>query len=149
MINFKLEPINFNKIGTECEIIKIDNLNISHFYQLIHSSIDNFNEEIKWDDMFDFNEACDRLKNGMILYIGIYNSNVFGHVWFKNYKDGKFLFNLFVKNKVIDKKYGGKEFISNIINRFEYNTTIYCEVDKWNEKSIKLFNILGFNTTNN
>lgn len=149
MINFKLDPINFNKVGTECEVIKINNLNIPQFYQLAQDSIDNFNKEIKWDDMFDFNEVCDRLNNGMVLYIGIYDSNVFGHVWFKDHKDGKFLFNLFVKNKVINKQYSGKEFISNIIHRFEYDTTIYCEVDDWNEKSIKLFNILGFNITNN
>ena len=145
MINFKLEPINFNKLETKYKIVKIDSSNISHFYQLINDSINNFNDEIKWDGMFDFNEACNRLNDGMIMYIGMYDSAVFGHVWFKEYKDGKFLFNLFVKNKVINKKYSGKEFVSDIIYRFEYDKTIYCEVDEWNEKSIKLFNTLGFN----
>lgn len=144
MINFKLEPMNFNKLGIEYNIVKIDNSNIYYFYELINNSIYNFNEEIKWDGMFDFNEAYDRIKNGMIMYVGIQNAAVFGHVWFKDYNDGKFLFNLFVKNKTNNKQYKGKEFISDIIDRFEYNKIIYSEVDDWNEKSIKLFKRLGF-----
>ena len=149
MISFKLEPINFNKLETKYKIVKIDSSNTEHFQKLINESINNFNTEIKWDGMFGFNEACDRLKNGMIMYIGIYDFDVFGHVWFKEYKDGKFLFNLFVKNKVINKQYSGKEFVSDIIHRFEYDKTIYCEVDTWNEKSIELLNTLGFNIIHN
>jgi hypothetical protein len=76
--------------------------------------------------------------------MGIFDSDVFGHVWFSDYKDGRFLFNLFVRNNVQEKKYTGKEFVSDIIFRHEYDKSIYCEVDEWNEKSIKLFEKLGF-----
>jgi ribosomal protein S18 acetylase RimI-like enzyme len=80
----------------------------------------------------------------MRMYIGLIDSKVFGHVWFRNYKDGSYLFNLFVKNKAKTENYTGTKFTSDIISRFENEYPIYVNVDEWNEKSIKLFDRLGF-----
>ena len=144
MINFKLNQSNFNYLETQYKIIKLDNINFKYYYQLVVDSINYFNSEIQWDEMFDFNTAYNRILNGMTMYIGMIDSDVFGYVWFDNYKDGRYLFNLFVRNLVQEKNYTGKKFVSDIIHRFEYEKPIYAEVDEWNEKSIKLFKKLGF-----
>ena len=144
MITFKLDNENFNYLGVEYNIIKIDNTNFDYYKHHIIESINNFNLEINWNDMFNLDEVKYRLSNNMNMYIGILNNSSFGHVWFKEYKDGKYLHNLFVKNKTHIKEYSGKEFVSDIINRFEIQYPIYADVDDWNEKSIKLFKRLGF-----
>ena len=140
MIKFKFLPQNFNYLGTQYNIVQIDNHNYVEYTHLIHKSIENFNAEIQWDNMFDFSETINRFENGMTMYIGLLDNEPFGHVWFNR----SFLFNLFVRNKIEKKKYTGKEFISCVLHEFYNNGTIYCEVDEWNTKSIKLFERLGF-----
>jgi hypothetical protein len=108
MIYFKLNKSNFNHLKTKYKIIKLDSVNFKYYYQLVLDSIKHFNSEIVWDEMFDFNTAHTRILNGMTMYIGMIDSDVFGHVWFENYKDGRHLFNLFVRNIVKEKNYTGK-----------------------------------------
>lgn len=144
MINFKLEQVNFNHLGTKYEIVEINKDTLPNNHWLIFNAIKYFNEEIQWDGMFDFTDVQERVSNGMVMYIGIIDSNVFGYVWFKPEQENRSLFNLFVRNQVEDKKYTGKEFLSDVISRFENNKTIYCEVDEWNTKSLRLFERLGF-----
>lgn len=144
MIPFKLDFKDFNCLNTEYSIIPISNNNIEQSYTLINNSIEHFNAEIEWRGMFNFGEAMNRIKSGMTMYVGVMDETIFGYVWFKDYKDGRFLFNLFVRNKVNSKPYTGKEFVSDVINRYEYDKVIHCEVDEWNEKSIRLFKRIGF-----
>lgn len=144
MISYKLVPESFCHLKTKYNIIKVTKDNYHHHYKLVQNSIQYFKDEIDWEGMFDTKVVIKRLDSGMIMYMGIFDSDVFGHVWFSDYKDGRFLFNLFVRNNVLEKKYTGKEFVSDIIFRYEYDKSIYCEVDEWNEKSIKLFEKLGF-----
>jgi hypothetical protein len=148
MISFTLSENNFIPLQREYTIIKVDNLNFEYNKDYILDSIHNFNSEIKWDNMFTLDEANNRVFNNMRMYIGLIDSEVFGHVWFKDYNDGVYLFNLFVKNNTIDKTYTGSEFTSDIINRFETQYPIYADVDDWNVKSIRLFKKLGFTITN-
>jgi hypothetical protein len=144
MIFFKLDNFNFNYLGVKYNIIKIDNTNFEHYKHYIIESINNFNSEIKWDNMFTLDESKSRIFNNMRMYVGLIDSQVFGHTWFKDYKDGVYLFNLFVKNNTSHKTYTGTEFISDVINRFETQYPIYADVDNWNVKSISLFKKLGF-----
>lgn len=144
MINFKLNQENFNHLKTEYKIVEVNLDTFPSTYWLIFDAIEHFNHEIVWDGMFDFYEAHKRISNGMKMYIGTIDDEVFGYVWFKNEKDGRSLFNLFVRNQVEDKKHTGKEFVSDVICRYENNMPIYSEVDEWNVKSIKLFLRLGF-----
>jgi hypothetical protein len=145
MINFKLDQGNFNHLKTQYKITPINQGTFIHTYQLIFDSIRYFKDEIEWSEMFDFVDVQRRISDGQIMYVGMIDCDVFGYVWFKDYQDGRLLFNLFVRNKVVNKNYTGKEFISDVIYRYEYDKSIYCEVDDWNEKSIKLFKRLGFN----
>lgn len=144
MISFKLNSTDFIPLGTEYKVVKIDSSNFESNRQYVLASIDNFNLEIEWNKMFTLEEANSRVFNNMRMYIGLVDSKVFGHVWFKDYKDGSYLFNLFVANKTEIKNYTGIEFTSDIITRFENKYPIYADVDEWNEKSIKLFSKLGF-----
>lgn len=144
MIYFSLSKNDFISLGIEYNIVKVNQSNFESNRQYVSDSIDNFNSEIKWDEMFTLDEAKNRVFNNMRMYIGLVDSKVFGHAWFKNYEDGSYLFNLFVKNKVKTENYTGTEFVSDIINRFENEYPIYADVDEWNEKSIKLLSRLGF-----
>lgn len=144
MISFSLSENDFTSLGIEYNIVKIDRNNFKSNKQYITDSINNFNSEIKWNEMFTLEEASSRISNNMRMYIGLIDSKVFGHVWFRNYKDGSYLFNLFVKNKAKTENYTGTKFTSDIISRFENEYPIYANVDEWNEKSIKLFDRLGF-----
>jgi hypothetical protein len=144
MISFSLNENDFTSLGVEYDIVKIDRSNFESNKQYVIDSINNFNSEIEWNEMFTLEEANNRVFNNMRMYLGLIDSKVFGHVWFKNYKDGSYLFNLFVKNKAKTENYTGTKFTSDIINRFENEYPIYANVDEWNEKSIKLFDRLGF-----
>lgn len=144
MIKFRLLSQDFSKLDAEYEITTISSSNLSANLNLIEECINNFNEEIRWDGMFDIIEAQNRITNGMKMYIGLYDNKAFGYVWFNNYEDGRLLFNLFVRNNTAIRNYRGNEFVSNVIDKFETNKVIYCQVDEWNEKSIKLFKKLGF-----
>ena len=114
MISFKLIPENFNHLKTQYDIIKIDNKNVFRYTDLIKKTIDNFNNEIFWPDMFTLEQSLYRFELGMKIYIGHINNEPFGHVWFNN----TYLFNLFVRNKIENKTYTGSEFLSDIIFRF-------------------------------
>ena len=144
MINFKLEQNRLNHLKTQYKIVTINQDTFIHTYSLVFDAIRYFNEEIEWDGMFDFVDAQRRIANGETMYIGMNNCDVFGYVWFKDYNEERELYNLFVRNDVIDKNYTGKEFVSDVIYRYEYSKSIYCEVNEWNEKSLKLFKKLGF-----
>ena len=144
MISFKLDNMDFTPLGTEYKVVRIDCSNFESNKQHILASINNFNSEIEWNEMFTLEEASSRVLNNMRMYIGLIDSKVFGHIWFRDYRDGRYLFNLFVTNKTEVKNYTGTEFASDFINRFENKYPVYADVDEWNEKSIKLFNRLGF-----
>jgi RimJ/RimL family protein N-acetyltransferase len=145
MLSFKLNYTDFKNQNSDLSVLKITSLNINDYLSVINETIQFFHSEIEWEMMYDYDEAIYRIKNGMNFYIFIDNSEILGHVWFRDYLDGRLLFNLFVRNKNIVKKYSGKELVSNVIQKHENNVLIYCEVDEWNIKSINLFKRLGFN----
>lgn len=144
MISFSLSENDFIPLQTKYTIIKVDYINFENNKHYVLDSINNFNSEIEWNEMFTLKEAESRVSNNMRMYIGLIDSNVFGHVWFREYKDGVYLFNLFVKNNTTNKTYTGTEFTSDVINRFETQYPIYANIDDWNVKSIRLFKKLGF-----
>jgi hypothetical protein len=145
MIKFKLSSNDFKDFNVDYEVLTINKKTFHTMSTFVEKSISNFNEEVSWDQMFDLNDASHRINNDMQMYIGIMDNEPFGHVWFKDYLDGRLLFNLFVKNKVDNKKYSGTVLTSNVLKKYELTKSpIYCEVNDWNEKSIKLFKKLGF-----
>jgi len=147
MINFRLLPKDFAYLGTEYNVVHINSENYKENIPYIEKTIQNFNAEIEWKDMFDLETAIFRFKTGMDMFIGVIDDEPFAHVWFDEYdliSTSKFLSNLFVKNKTENKAYTGKEFVSYIIHNYYSGVVIFCEVDDWNIRSIKLFEYLGF-----
>lgn len=143
MLKFKLAYDNFRNNGTSDDVLCVHSWD-EHVAQVVQKEIVFFNEEIEWDGMFDLGIARDRILSGMTLYVLLIDNEPVGHVWLRDECDGRFLFNLFVRNKVATKTWSGKEFVSTVIDRFERGRTIYCEVDEWNSRSIRLFMSLGF-----
>lgn len=144
MLNFILYPSNFKFLNKAFTTILVTNKNFKELIPHIEKCIKLFNDEIVWSGMFDINQAEQRIKDGKELYIGLIENEIFGYTWFEDYKDGKKIFNVFVRNNQKDRKYSGSEFISQIIKEFQPNRTIYAEVDEWNIKSIGMFKKLGF-----
>lgn len=144
MINLFLTPHNFKYKRTSCDVRLYLGYDSFDFRTTILKEIKHFNDEIKWGGMFDLTEAIRRLNVGMSLYVLFHDNNPVGHVWFEDRKDYKFLFNLFVRNKVDNKCWSGTNFISHVIECFERYKEIRCEVDEWNVKSLRLFKTLGF-----
>lgn len=144
MLNFILYPSNFIFLNKTYTTITVTNKNFKELTPHIEKCIKIFNDEIVWSGMFDIIQAEQRIKDGKELYIGLVEDEIFGYVWFENYKDGKKIFNIFVRNNQKDRKYKGSEFVSHIIKKFQSDFIIHAEVDEWNTKSINMFKKLGF-----
>lgn len=144
MINLKLNPKDFNDLGVNYNIREVTYHNFPKYMDEIEKCIDYFNGEIKWDGMFTKSDVLERFSCGDTMYLGFNEWGVFGYVWFKRTSKGKWLYNLFVRTEFEVRNYSGTGFVSSIIKQFESDNDIYCEVDEWNEKSIKLFKKLGF-----
>ena len=118
--------------------IKITNRNFSETIKLIQKSITIFNSEIEWDEMWDINEAENRLNSGEVLYLLLDGKTPIGHVWYDLY----YLYNAFVS----EKRENGDSiwFIQETMWDMKENydlTYIKLYVDDWNERAIRIINI--------
>ena len=131
---------NIDIINDNSIIIYVDFLNKEKYHHLIKASIDCFNSEIFWDEMWDMEEANIRLSNNHILFLLLSDNTPIGHVWY----NGGFLYNAFVSSK---RKNGISQwFIQETMkNRFDNgftNITLYTE--KWNTRAINFWLKIGF-----
>lgn len=111
---------------------------------IIQESIDNFNEEIDWENMFNLDIALNRISVGDKFFVAKHDENLFGYCWLKeNSKNKYFIYNVFSKKLPKIREYGATDMLYFVIKN---NTRgeIYSEVDKWNNKSINMFKKLGF-----
>lgn len=126
------EPLSF---------LKITNRNFSETIKLIQKSITIFNSEIEWDEMWDINEAENRLNNGEVLYLLLDGKTPIGHVWYDLY----YLYNAFVS----EKRENGDSiwFIQETMWDMKENydlTYIKLYVDDWNKRAIQFWKKLNF-----
>ena len=138
-INFtNFESININ--SNNLSITKIQLYNFSDFTDKIQLSIDKFNSQIEWDNMWDLNEAYERLSRTNTLYLLLKNDLPLGHVWYI----GEYLYNAFVSNERVDGE--SQWFIQQTMldrNKSGYNTiTLYTE--KWNVRANSFWKKLGY-----
>jgi len=119
------------------DILHIKENNFKEFEPLIQETIDTFNKNVEWKDMWDIKEAEFRLKDGQDLFIGYDRQGALAHVWFeKNY-----LYNCFV-NPRRPEGYG-VTFVTKCIQGISHRRIrLYC--DEWNIKAQKLFEKVGF-----
>ena len=119
------------------DILHIKENNFEEFIPLIQETIDTFNKNVEWKDMWDIKEAEFRLKDGQDLFIGYDRQGALAHVWFeKNY-----LYNCFV-NPRRPEGYG-VIFITKCLQNISHRRIrLYC--DEWNIKAQKFFEKVGF-----
>ena len=138
--NFQRININSNNLS----ITKIQLYNFSDFTDKIQLSIDKFNSQIEWDNMWDLNEAYERLSRNNTLYLLLKNDLPIGHVWYI----GEYLYNAFVSNERVDGE--SQWFIQQTMldrNKSGYNTiTLYTE--KWNTRASSFWKKLGYTIIN-
>ena len=121
--------------------LKITQDNFSETKELIQKSIDTFNSEIEWNEMWDIETANDRLSNGEILYLLLDSNTPIGHVWYDLY----YLYNAFVSKKREDGDsiWFIQETMWNMKENFDLKY-IKLYVDDWNERAIKFWKKLGY-----
>ena len=138
--NFQRININSNNLS----ITKIQLYNFSDFTDKIQLSIDKFNSQIEWDNMWDLNEAYERLSRNNTLYLLLKNDLPIGHVWYI----GEYLYNAFVSNERVNGE--SQWFIQQTMldrNTSGYNTiTLYTET--WNERANSFWKKLGYTIIN-
>ena len=133
--------VNYIKILTDdLEVVKIDSKNFDTHKDTIQLSINKFNSQIKWDEMWDLKESQTRITNNQKLYLLLKDNLPIGHVWYI----GEYLYNAFVSK---ERKEGVSQwFIGETIkDRFRngYKTiTLYTE--DWNTAANKFWVKLGF-----
>ena len=115
--------------------------NIRSLEHTIQSSIDNFNRNVDWDDMWTLGDAYDRLEEDHQLFLGVTEDGPMAHVWF----DKDYLYNAYVDPRR-EEGYG-VGFIQACLNFIEYDhITLYC--DDWNSRAQKFFEKTGFTNVN-
>ena len=138
-----------NKINSiqreNLSFIKLTKDNFSFNQEMIVKTIDVFNSQIDWDEMWTVDIANTRLLNGEILYLLLNNHVPMGHVWY----NVNYLYNAFVSNtrEDGDSVWFIQETMWDIKNHFNLNH-IQLYVDTWNKRAIKFWKKLGFSIIN-
>ena len=125
----------------ELLLLKINKSNFEENVSLIEKSIDLFNSEISWEDMWDVHDAEVRVSQNQILYLLLENQQPIGHVWYDSY----YLYNAYVSK---DREDGDSVWFIQETMWDMKNTTnikyIKLYVDSWNERAIRFWEKLGF-----
>ena len=119
-------------------VICVGNSSFYYYKETIQKSIDAFNRNVEWKDMWDLTQAKERLIKGDVLFIGTdYQGEPLAHVWF----DKNYLYNAFVDPRRPDGY--SKKFIQFVV-QYIYSDTIELYCDDWNIKAQNLFEKVGF-----
>ena len=125
----------------ELLLLKINKSNFEENISLIENSINLFNSEISWEDMWDVQDAETRVLQNQILYLLLENQQPIGHVWYDSY----YLYNAYVSK---DREDGDSVWFIQETMWDMKNTTnikyIKLYVDSWNERAIRFWEKLGF-----
>lgn len=115
----------------------------------IQKCIDLFNSEIKWDGMFNVEQALDRIERGERMFVGYKNEDIFCYCWIKeNHKDDYYIYNVFSKKPKSLRKIGVIDLLYLVIKNYTTGK-IRAEIDDWNGQSQKVANRLGASLIHN
>ena len=116
-------------------VIIVTNSNSAKYIQEIKQSIDLFNAEIEWKDMWTLEEAGIRFSKNEILFLLRDQKGALGHVWF----DEDYLYNIFISAK---RKPNSVKFLQHCLNFLPHKEiSLYC--DSWNIKAQNFFKKVG------
>jgi hypothetical protein len=140
MLHFSLDVTNLPIRGVNTLI----NVFETKDPKIIQNSIDNFNKEIKWDGMFDLEEANRRFLNNSIMFVAEHDKSIYGHCWLNEISELKYkIYNVYSQNSKTPKNYGATDMLFYVIKNYTKGVVV-ADVDEWNEKSINMFKKLGF-----
>jgi hypothetical protein len=147
MKKFELDINNFEE-QPELHIIHLYNKTFLKSYtDTIELLIRYFNQEYKWDGMFNIDDVFNRINNGDNLFILYLNRNAIGYVWFKEMdKTTCYLYNLYVTNIVKRPEYSPIWFVNKACSHMlKYYKKIQCECEDWHSSAQNTFISNGFN----
>lgn len=118
-------------------VVLVTDSNSRLYINEIKESIDAFNKEVEWEDMWDLEEAGKRFTTGNMLFLLRDKEGALGHMW----SDSGYLYNVFISKR---RKQGlGVKFVQHCLNFIEEKElVVYC--DKWNSKAQKFTEKIGF-----
>jgi hypothetical protein len=140
MIEYKLkyEDLIEHNIHPDFKIVEITNTIV------VQMCIDLFNSEIKWNKMFDIQEALYRIERGEKMFVGYKNENIFCYCWIRqDDEQSYYIYNVFSKKPKSLRKIGVIDLLYSVI-KYHTNGIITGEVDEWNTQSKKVTEKLGF-----
>lgn len=133
-----LENYKIKDIPVYIQEITIENV----LFIELKNEIDEFNKEIKWDKMWNFEDAKNRLLNNWKLFIFINDNKIKGWYWLDNlYEPRNIYVNKEFRNNGIAKK------LQFILLNFCKNLgmkKLECDIDDWNLISMKSFKSIGW-----
>jgi hypothetical protein len=146
MINFELD------IDDYLEIHELNILNVSALIESdnisndIKSLINFFNDEYKWDNMFNFDDVKLRLNDGHYMFILYYDVNPIGYVFYEPKADNVFyLYNLYVTNKIKRPAYSPMWFVNKSIKLLPPSVSkIICVSEEWHIAAQNIFKSNNF-----
>jgi RimJ/RimL family protein N-acetyltransferase len=139
-MKFKIDLTNYNIIESPSYIIEVED--IAFVLDELSEAINEFNQEIKWDGMWDLIEAENRLSNNWKLILFKPTDKIKGWYWLDKEGVSK---NLYV-NKEYRNKGVGREMnlaLFNICKKINVNE-IVCYIDDWNISSIRCIENSGW-----
>jgi RimJ/RimL family protein N-acetyltransferase len=111
---------------------------------VIERCISLFNSKIKWDGMFDLEEAKQRIKSGDKVYVGYFENKIVGYCWMKQISNYEYyLYNVFIEQDSTNRNFGATD-LSYLIIKYHTKGLITLDIDHWNNKSQKVAEKLGF-----
>ena len=95
MLTYYLEKGTLIPADKESPFLEINQSNFNDFIHIIQQSIDLFNSELMWNDMFNMELSRDRISMGHRMFIGIESNKVYGYFWVEDIDDSYYFYNLF------------------------------------------------------
>jgi hypothetical protein len=111
--------------------------------ETIQECIDDFNAEVQWKNMFTLGDAIERIMKGEKMYVGYHNGKRFGYCWVIQKDYNTYIYNVFSRKLPFPRVYGATDLLYYVIKNHG-NKVISADVDEWNDKSIRMFEKLGF-----
>jgi hypothetical protein len=125
----------------ELTLLFIDKNNIYENLTHVQNTINKFNQEIEWRNMWTREQSITRTNTNHKLFILLEGNNPLGHVWFNR----NFLYNAFVSQERQDgdSMWFIEECIFEMNNKFLIQE-VNLKVDSWNKRAIRFWEKLNF-----
>jgi hypothetical protein len=143
MTTYYLEKGRLIPVDKESPFLEVNQSNLNNFTHVIQQSIDLFNSELTWDDMFNMEISHNRILIGHRMFIGVENNKVYGYFWVEVMDDSYYIYNLFTTKNIKNFGYTGRHLLYTVIKKVLFDKPCFGKIDEWNQKSINLVKKIG------